>query len=50
VDYVLIGRNAPLAAALRQKGWSEIASDSVGSLLKNPGRDTFFRSQANPRL
>ena len=50
VDYLLMPRNAPLVTALRQKGWTEIARDSVGSLLKSPGGGTFVRSQANPQL
>jgi hypothetical protein len=49
VDYLLMPRTAPLVAALRKKGWTEIARDSVGSLLKHPRGGTFLRSQANPQ-
>jgi hypothetical protein len=50
VEYVLMARDAPLMTALREKGWSEIARDSVGSLLKHPGGGTFQPSQAKPEL
>lgn len=50
VTYVLMSRDAPIVTALRIKGWSEIARDSVGSLLKHPRGGTFLRSQANPQL
>lgn len=50
VTYVLMSRDAPIVTALRLEGWSEIARDSVGSLLKHPRRGTFLPSQANPQL
>lgn len=50
VNFVVMDPDTPLVGALRAKGWSEIARDSVGTLLKSPGRATFFRSQPNPQL
>jgi hypothetical protein len=50
VAYVLMPRDAPLVTALRARGWSEIARDTVGSLLKHPGGGTFLPSQAKPEL
>jgi hypothetical protein len=50
VTYVLMPRDAPLVTALRARGWSEIARDSVGSLLKSSGGATFLPSQVNPQL
>jgi hypothetical protein len=43
VDYLLMARNAPLVSALLRRGWTEIARDSVGSLLKSPRPATFSR-------
>lgn len=34
VNFVMMEGNAPLVTALRAKGWSEVARDSVGTLLR----------------
>jgi hypothetical protein len=36
VNLVLMPRKAPLAVALDRDGWSVVARDSVGTLLKKP--------------